>query len=189
MYDKTDMQNTPKIILGLDPGSYHTGFGVIALENNKLKHLEHGVISAPSALQFHKRIAIIGRGVSELVARINPDVSVVERIFLGKNADSAFKLGHIRGVCLFEALKNKSEIVEYAARTIKKGVTGSGAATKEQVQMMLFAAMGLKLNSAMKIDASDALALAFYHGRMMEFTTQLKRQSLQQKRPLIKEHI
>ncbi len=176
MYDLIDMQKIPKTILGLDPGSYHTGFGVISLEGHKLKHIEHGVISAPKTLDFLRRIEIIGLEISKLVERISPSITVVEKIFLGKNADSAFKLGHIRGVCLLEALKRNSEIVEYAARSVKKGITGSGAASKEQVQMMLYAALGLKLTQSVKLDASDALSLCFYHARTIEFQTRLARQ-------------
>ena len=177
---KYRMQKLPKIILGLDPGSHHTGFGVITLAGAQLSYQEHGVISAPASASFLERIEIIGREISKLVERIAPHITVVEKIFLGKNADSAFKLGHIRGVCLIEALKVKSEIVEYASRSVKKGITGSGAATKEQVQMMLYAALNLKTAPTMKLDASDALALSFYHARTIEFQTRLNSQMTRQ---------
>ena len=165
---------------------------MIVLSQGTMKYVEHGVISAPPQLDFVARLKIISLEISEIVKRFSPSVTVVEKIFLGKNADSAFKLGHIRGICLFEALKANSEIVEYAARSIKKGVTGSGAATKEQVQMMLYASLGLKLQpmtglkslpagaastKALKLDASDALALAFYHARMSEFQDRLRQQT------------
>ncbi len=189
LYERIQMQNTSKIILGLDPGSHHTGFGVIAFENSKLKYIEHGVLSAPSSLGFLSRIEIIGREVANLVERIKPDTSVVEKIFLGKNADSAFKLGHMRGICLFEALKAKCEVVEYAARSIKKGITGSGASSKEQVQMMLYAALEIRANQALKLDASDALALAFYHARHLEFQKRLKQQTQQSNKLATKEQM
>lgn len=97
-------------------------------------------------------------------------MTVIENIFLGKNADSAFKLGHIRGICLMFASKSQSEIIEYAAKTVKKGITGSGAASKEQVQMLLYALLGLRgaVASSEKIDASDALSLAYYHAKQIE---------------------
>lgn len=162
------------IVLGIDPGSQVTGFGLIRVEEpsltagarDGLTHLTHGVISPPSSLPFHDRLAIIAREIEALIERCQPDIVVVERIFLGKNADSAFKLGHVRGVAIASALRAGCEIAEYAARSVKKGVTGSGASTKEQVQLILFAALGVK-DSKMKIDASDALALAFYHARQM----------------------
>ncbi len=175
------MQKLPKIILGIDPGSHNTGFGVVSLSQGKLSYVEHGVISAKATSSFSERIELIGREVSQLILRISPDITVVEKIFLGKNADSAFKLGHIRGICIFEALKVKSEIVEYAARSVKKGITGSGAATKEQVQMMLYAGLGIKATSAMKLDASDALSLSFYHARTIEFQMRLNHQVSRQK--------
>lgn len=176
------MQTPPKIILGLDPGSHNTGFGVLSFNSGKLKYIDHGVITAPSTFGFLARIELIAGEIAKLVERIAPQITVVEKIFLGKNADSAFKLGHIRGICLIEALKIKSEVIEYAARSVKKGVTGSGASSKEQVQMMLYAALGLKMSShsTLKIDASDALALAYYHGRTIEFDTRMKQQILRQ---------
>ncbi len=176
------MQKTSKIILGLDPGSHNTGFGVLIVEAAQLNYIEHGVISAPQNLGFLARLEIIGKEIAKLVERVAPHVTVVEKIFLAKNADSAFKLGHIRGVCLFEALKAKSEVVEYAARSVKKGITGSGASSKEQVQMMLYAALGIKMaaHAELKIDASDALSLAYYHGRIMEFDSKYKAQMARQ---------
>ncbi len=149
------------------------------------------MISAPSSLGFLARIEILGREIARLVERVEPQITVVEKIFLGKNADSAFKLGHIRGVCLIEALKIKSEVVEYAARSVKKGVTGNGASSKEQVQTMLYAVLGLKMSDhdKLKIDASDALALAFYHGRTIEFDSRMKQQMSRKNISGIKEQL
>ncbi len=91
---------------------------------------------------------------------------MIEQIFLGKNADSAFKLGHARGVCMYEALKAKSEIREYATRHVKKIVTGSGASDKIQVQKALEKLLNIPLQGS--VDASDALALAYHHAIQME---------------------
>jgi crossover junction endodeoxyribonuclease RuvC len=112
-------------------------------------------------------LGLIAREIEALIERLQPDIVVVERIFLGRNADSAFKLGHVRGVAVAAAVRAGCLFIEYAARAVKKGVTGNGAASKEQVQVILFAALGLKGKIA-KLDASDALALAFYHARTME---------------------
>ena len=90
---KYRMQKPPKIILGLDPGSYHTGFGVISISGGKLNYIEHGVISAPQSASFLERIELIGREIAKLVERIHPHITVVEKIFLGKNADSARHYG------------------------------------------------------------------------------------------------
>ncbi len=165
------------IILGIDPGSQVTGFGLIRVSegSSSVAHLSHGVIAPPSKLEFHDRLAIIAQEIEALIGRTSPDIVVVERIFLGKNADSAFKLGHVRGVAIAAALRAGCEFVEYAARAVKKGVTGNGSASKEQVQLILFAALGLRV-SKVKFDASDALALAFYHSRNME-VSELRRQN------------
>ena len=164
------------IILGIDPGSQVTGFGLIRMDQavHTIAHVSHGLISPPSALAFHDRLAIIAREIETLIERSQPDIVVVERIFLGKNADSAFKLGHVRGVAIASALRAGCEFVEYAPRAVKKGVTGSGAASKEQVQLILFAALGLR-GTKVKFDASDALALAFYHSRNIEISTAANR--------------
>ena len=134
--------------------------------DGRMELLSFGVIAPPKTLSFNHRISIIASEVDSLLARIQPDITVVERIFLGKNADSAFKLGHVRGAIIAQAIRAESEVVEYATRSVKKGVTGNGNATKEQVQLILFAA--LKIRGAAQADASDALALAFYHARNLD---------------------
>lgn len=145
-----------------------TGFGLVqVLNDGSMIHLGHGVISPPSTLKFHDRLALIAREIDALIAKLQPDIVVVERIFLGRNADSAFKLGHVRGVAVAAAIRAGCEFVEYSTRSVKKGVTGNGAASKEQVQVILFAALGLG-SVRVKLDASDALALAFYHARILE---------------------
>jgi crossover junction endodeoxyribonuclease RuvC len=155
-------------ILGIDPGSQVTGFGLIKVTaDGSMKHLTHGVIAPPSSLEFYDRLAILNEEIEVLIEKMKPDIVVVERIFLGKNADSAFKLGHVRGVAVAAALKAGCKLMEYAARAVKKGVTGNGSASKEQVQVILYAALGLRGTPA-KLDASDALALAFYHARNAE---------------------
>ena len=159
-----------KIVLGIDPGSINLGYGLVGITNGRIEYLKHGVFSCSPSLPFNQRIYEIAQQLEQLFAEARPNVTVVENIFLGKNADSAFKLGHIRGICLMFATKAQSEIVEYAAKSVKKGITGSGAASKEQVQMLLYALLGLRgsVASNEKIDASDALSLAYYHAKQIE---------------------
>jgi crossover junction endodeoxyribonuclease RuvC len=166
-----------KIILGIDPGSSHTGFGILRVSGDRIEHLEHGVCSPPSSLSFARRLHHIASSLDQLFKRVKPDVTVVERIFLGKNADSAFKLGHVRGVCILAAVHSGASVFEYAARSVKKGITGNGASSKEQVQMILFASLGLR--GVAQIDASDALALAYYHARNMDVQEAMRRQGVQ----------
>ena len=118
------------IILGLDPGTKFTGFGLILQDGSNLRHVEHGVVAIPEGLPFAHKLHFLAEGLSEVMVRYKPQFTVVEKIFLGKNADSAFKLGHARGVCMSLAARHQSEVFEYAARSAKKMVTGSGAATK-----------------------------------------------------------
>jgi crossover junction endodeoxyribonuclease RuvC len=172
-----------KVILGIDPGSQVTGFGVVQCEGGQIWHMSHGVIVAPAKLTFHQRLGIIASELEILFAKIKPDITVIERIFLGKNADSAFKLGHARGLAVANAARAESEIIEYATRSIKKGVTGNGGATKEQVQLVLFSLLGIK--GAAPADASDALALAYHHAQ----TIRVDENFYQQKRRLAPEGI
>lgn len=164
-----------KIILGIDPGSHITGFGVIHADQDRLVCVRHGTIVAPAQKSFVDRLRFLAGHLDAVFTEHRPNIAVVERIFMGRNADSAFKLGHMRGICLLAAARHGADVVEYAARSVKKGVTGSGAATKEQVQLVLFAALGLK--GPARVDASDALALAYYHAREMDVLEMLARQN------------
>lgn len=158
------------LILGLDPGTRRTGYGVISVEKGGLRHVDHGVIDLPEKRSLGERLYILSEELNKVFARHNPETAVIEKIFFGVNADSAFKLGHARGVCLMIAARHASFIHEYAARFVKKCVTGSGAASKDQVQLMIGKVLGLK--TAPAFDASDALALAVTHSR--EFETQAR---------------
>lgn len=148
-------------ILGVDPGSRITGFGVVRFENGRLEHINHGVILMDDKTSFPARILELGQSFQEVLQKYNPDEVVIEKIFLGKNADSAFKLGHARGVLMYEAGVAGAKVFEYATREVKKGVTGNGGASKEDVQFILQSLLSLK--SIQRIDASDALAMAVHH--------------------------
>ncbi|HRO66755.1 MAG TPA: crossover junction endodeoxyribonuclease RuvC [Pseudobdellovibrionaceae bacterium] len=148
-------------ILGVDPGSRITGFGVIETDGERLIHVRHGVILLEEDASFGARLGQLAISIRELLEKHRPQHVVLEKIFLGKNADSAFKLGHARGVLMSEAALAGAEISEYAARQVKKGVTGSGGASKEDVQAVVQNLLAVP--HIQRIDASDALALACYH--------------------------
>lgn len=171
------MSKTAKIILGIDPGTQFAGFGVVKATGDLIEHVSHGVIAPPGNLDFKDRIAIIADELEALLARFSPELTVVEQIFLGKNADSAFKLGHARGVVVALAIRSGSSVVEYATRSVKKGITGNGGASKEQVQLLLFSALGLK--GRVQEDASDALALAYHHARCMNSAGYIRDEEIQ----------
>lgn len=153
------------IILGIDPGSRITGFGVIKIHGNHIEHVSHGVILMKAEDPFAIRMRDLAEGMHEIVAKYKPAQVSVEKIFLGKNADSAFKLGHARGVVMSESARSGAEVFEYATRLVKKGIVGSGAASKEQVALALQRLLNIKAIS--RVDASDALALAAYHAYQM----------------------
>lgn len=153
------------IILGIDPGSRFLGFGVISFQNSQLKPVEYGVLKFDANENLTQRLLEIGQGVRELILEYKPEHVSIEKIFLGKNADSAFKLGHARGVVIYEALREKVEVFEYATRVIKKGITGQGGADKEHVRSVIQNI--LKIPPVKSLDASDALALACFHSTQM----------------------
>ena len=148
-------------ILGVDPGSRITGFGVLRVEGSRIIHVNHGVILLDAVQSFPERMKELGSAFREIVAKYQPHEVVIEKIFLGKNADSAFKLGHARGVIMYEAGLGGASVFEYATRSVKKGVTGTGGATKEDVATVLKALLNIAQIS--RIDASDALAMACHH--------------------------
>jgi crossover junction endodeoxyribonuclease RuvC len=166
------------VILGIDPGTLNLGYGAVQLFGSEVKYLEHGVLTANPKKSFSERILQLGNEFSQVVDRLNPKWMSIENIFMGKNADSAFKLGHIRGVCMFEAAKKSAKIAEYSTREIKKGVTGSGSAEKTQVALLLEAEFGLTCGSLSEssLDASDALAAAFFHAQKLIMNSRLDRQ-------------
>lgn len=169
------MPNRLKII-GIDPGSRVAGYGLVELCDGDVRYLLHGAIVLPANGSFESRLLALKNQLHDLIRAHAPDVAVVERVFLGKNADSAFKLGHARGVCIAELASGGASIVEYAARQVKKGVTGSGAATKEQVGMLVTATLKISPSqSAGPCDATDALALAYYHAIQIQVEARMKR--------------
>ncbi|MFZ4403406.1 MAG: crossover junction endodeoxyribonuclease RuvC [Pseudobdellovibrionaceae bacterium] len=146
-------------LLGVDPGSRATGFGVIHWSPGRLKHVNHGVILLDPKNSFNQRISHLGSLFAEVLKRYQPHQVVIEKMFLGKNIDSAFKLGHARGVIISEAGRQGADIFEYSTRLVKKGITGSGASSKEQVQAHLQLLLGVSIQ---QLDASDALAMACF---------------------------
>lgn len=176
-------------ILGIDPGTRVTGYGVIELDDlqsSKVRHIEHGVIRVPEKLSLAHRLSQLFLELTQIYERFRPDETAIEKVFLGKSADSAFKLGHARGVCLSVAAQFKSEIFEYAARSVKKVVTGQGGAEKEHVRLIVLAELGISSEAA--LDATDALALAICHSRSrwaLEVERRLVAQNVHVKRGVV----
>jgi crossover junction endodeoxyribonuclease RuvC len=161
------------LILGVDPGSRITGFGLVKVEHGHIEHVSHGVIVMDADGTFPARMMELGTAFRQLMEKHRPQQVSIEKIFLGKNADSAFKLGHARGVAMYEAVRGGAQVFEYATRLVKKGVTGDGGASKEQVQTVLKAI--LRLQKIDRLDASDALAMACHHAYQLQKARVLRR--------------
>lgn len=148
-------------ILGIDPGSRATGFGLIEDQGSRLVHIESGVIRASGA-DFTERLRDLHTRAGELFIRTTPDALAIERVFVSKNADSALKLGAARASVLCAGFSSTTEIGEYAPRAVKQALVGNGGADKEQVRHMVRVILGL-VGAKLALDASDALAIAVTH--------------------------
>lgn len=164
------------VILGIDPGSRISGYGVIEFSQNRYRYIASGRIRlTDSALA--PRLEVLFNYLSQLIKEHNPDAVAVEQVFVGKSASSALKLGHARGIALLAPQLASVPVYEYAARAIKQAVTGTGAASKEQVQSMV--ARLLELDASPASDAADALAVALCHAHSFKLAALRKRSAAQ----------
>jgi crossover junction endodeoxyribonuclease RuvC len=153
---------TTMIILGVDPGTLVTGYGVIEERNGKLKVLTFDVVKNQSEQSMPIRLRAIYSTLCKVIERYHPDEFAIETAFYGKNAQSAMKLGHARGVSILAAVNAEIPTTEYSPREVKRAVVGTGAASKVQVSFMVQSILSLK--SAPKYyDSTDALAVAVCH--------------------------
>ncbi len=159
------------IILGIDPGSRITGFGVIEQLGNKLKHITHGHIEVIDA-DTHERLFQIFDSISKIIEKHRPNLAAIEKVFVSKNVSSALKLGQARGAALVALAKYCLPIGEYSPREIKKATVGYGAADKKQVQMMVKTI--LNLPETPQSDAADGLAIAICHAHCYKFKLKLE---------------
>lgn len=150
------------IILGVDPGTNITGYGLIEYTNNKFRIISHGVIKLPSTKSLSERLEIIYDELDKLLKTFKPNEFAIETAFYGKNVQSAMKIGYARGVSLLAAVHNKIPASEYSPGEVKKAVVGKGAASKQQVNFMVQAILNVK-KIKFKPDESDALAIALCH--------------------------
>lgn len=163
-------------IFGIDPGSRVTGFGVLEVCGERVAHLNHGIIDLSDEAIFAHRLLGLGESLKTLLQKHQPHYVVVEKIFLGKNPQSAFQLGHARGVILAEGARVGAQIAQYTPRSVKKTLTGLGASKKEEVARALTRLLQLKQIS--HLDASDALALAWHQSQVLLEQTRVLRASL-----------
>ena len=148
------------VILGIDPGSRVTGFGLIISHGNKLEYVNSGCIKTQTKL-LPERLKIIFDQLCGVIKCHQPEQAAIEEVFMGKNASSALKLGQARGAAMVACLSFDLSLSEYSARKVKQAVVGAGAADKAQVNHMVKALLKIKDNLAE--DAADALAVAICH--------------------------
>ena len=147
-------------VLGIDPGSRVTGYGVVDADRGGVRYVASGSITTTRG-PFAGRLADIYSGVAEVIAGHAPDVLAIEEVFFAKNAQSALKLGQARGVAIAAGVAAALPVHEYAPRAVKLAIVGSGRGTKAQVQYMVRALLGL--DAEPPSDAADALAVAICH--------------------------
>ncbi|MFN0159091.1 MAG: crossover junction endodeoxyribonuclease RuvC [Bacteroidota bacterium] len=167
---RTQSGHSSTIVLGVDPGTLATGYGVVSRNASGIRFLACGSIKNRADMSMPVRLKNIHSGLCELIAQYHPDEFAIESAFYGKNAQSALKLGHARGVSILAAVSAEVPTTEYSPREIKKAVVGNGGASKQQVQFMVKSLLGLS-NSRMLLDASDALAIAICHVHRMATPT------------------
>ncbi len=155
------------IILGIDPGTRITGYGVIKYNNNNFIRIASGAINLSANESIPERLEIIYREISKIIKRYKPDQFAIETAFYGKNVQSAMKIGYARGVSILCAMHNNIPANEYSPREVKKSVVGKGAASKEQVLFMIKTLLNIK-SEKIKVDESDALAIALCHAFRMK---------------------
>jgi crossover junction endodeoxyribonuclease RuvC len=164
------------IILGVDPGTIVTGYGIIEYTNNKFRRLAHGIIRLPASKSLTEKLEIIYDELDRILKTYKPNEFVIETAFYGKNVQSVLKIGYARGVSLLAAIHNKVPTNEYSPREVKKAVVGNGAASKQQVNYMVMTILNSK-KIKFKPDESDALAIALCHAFRLKAPTFKKSKS------------
>src|SRR5271165_4432369 len=173
--------SAPFRVLGIDPGSRVTGFGVVEAHGSRLSHVTHGVLRVPGDLALELRLAELFHGLTEVLALWTPDAVAVEGVFAFRNARSALVLGHARGVALLAAAQGGRPVFEYAPALVKRAVGAGGASSKEAVARQMRAFLGL--TGLLRADATDALAVAVCHLHRARVVTLLQQRPRARRRP------
>jgi crossover junction endodeoxyribonuclease RuvC len=151
-----------KRVLGVDPGTIITGYGVVDFAGSQMRHVASGIVKPARGRSMPERLTDIHRGLATIIEEHQPQVLCVEEAFFGTNPKTAIKLGQARGAILILGVLNELEIAEYSPRFVKQAVVGTGGATKEQVSFMVTRILSLK-KPPQPADVTDALAVALCH--------------------------
>lgn len=158
-------------ILGIDPGSRRTGFGIVDAVGSKIQYVASGVIRLPTG-DLPARLKVIFENVSELIGEYQPAEMAIEDVFFARDPRAALKLGQARGAAIVAGVAVELPVAEYSAKTVKQAVVGNGGAKKDQVQQMIMRL--LKLPAPPQEDAADALAVAICHAHSMTHQLAIK---------------
>jgi len=159
-------------ILGIDPGSRRTGYGIIEVRGDQTELIHMGVINAGDGI-FPERLGTIFSALRELIDSHVPDEVAIETVFVSRNANSALKLGQARGAAVCAAIASGLPVSEYAPRAVKQAMVGKGGADKQQVQHMV--RILLNITEALPEDAADALAVALCHQHTQQTLSRINR--------------
>jgi crossover junction endodeoxyribonuclease RuvC len=160
-------------VLGIDPGTVTTGFGLVEQRGDTLRAITFGTITTQAGLPFAQRLLRIHQELRTLLTRTRPDCAAVEAVFFAKNVQSALRLGQARGVALLALAEERVEIHEYSALEVKQAITSYGRAAKGQVQEMVRLLLGLA-DPPSPADAADALAVAICHQHAARLQARLR---------------
>jgi len=160
-------------ILGIDPGTRITGFGLVDQQGNRLIHVDNGAIVTRSSDPLALRLKTIHNRIDDIIQQYRPEVMAVEEIFFAENPQSALKLGHARGSAMLAGVNAGLDVHEYTALQVKSAVVGYGKAAKQQVQQMVKTLLNLPEHA--QEDASDALAVAICHANSRGINQQLQK--------------
>lgn len=158
-------------ILGIDPGSRVTGYGVIIMERGTARHVTHGCIHMPEG-DLAARLRVIYDGIGAIIEEFQPAEMAVEKVFVNRNVDSALKLGQARGAAIVAGAVRALPVFEFTPAQIKQAIVGRGGAEKQQIQHMV--RVLLRLTEKAPTDAADALAVALCHGHTRESLARMK---------------
>ncbi len=161
------------LILGVDPGLNISGYGLIYYSPPRLQFVAAGTVSSPKNASLSQRLLALYDGITAVIKQYQPELFVIEETFYNKNAKTSLILGHARGVLMLAAARNQLPVYEYSARSVKKSITGNGAATKVQVRYMVERILNIK-ELPDEMDVSDALAVALTHHHHLKFQQLIK---------------
>ena len=163
------------IVLGIDPGSHNTGYGLVTQEGSRLIHLQSGTIQAPSKASLEKRLRFLYEELIRVIRRSTPSVMSIEAVFYAKNVRSVVALAHARGVALLAAAQMNLPVAEYSPLEVKQSTVGYGRATKEQVAAMMSRLFHLPSEGTpLGTDRTDALAVALCHLNISQTRNRLR---------------